>query len=100
MTIREFVRRQLFTYVGVVVLVYFGGLLLMQAVTPGSIPFVLVMAALCIVTLFVIDRLAGIPCRNCGKPLGSPCLRRPWDCGNSAAPLQVGRGRADSRGGA
>jgi len=70
MTIREFVRRQLFTYVGVVVLVYFGGLLLMQAVTPGSIPFVLVMAALCIVTLFVIDRLAGIPWRNCGKPLG------------------------------
>jgi hypothetical protein len=70
MTIREFVRRQLFTYVGVVVLVYFAGLLLTRVLRPGSIPSVLAMVALCIVTLFIIDRLAGIPCRSCGKPLG------------------------------
>lgn len=70
MTIRELVRRQLFSYVGVVALVYFGGLLLTQVLIPGSIPFVLAMVALCVVTLFIIDRLAGFSCPNCGKPLG------------------------------
>lgn len=86
MTVRQYIQRRLLIHAAALLLIYVAGEVTIHFLTPGSIAFVLVMVALCITTLVVIDRLAGVSCPRCSKSLATVLVQAALGFRNQRCP--------------